>query len=143
MKNLTQKKWQVEISVVRLVKKNCNRQSQTWSFLVSTNNTDWTNTGETRMKIIWELIGRGVVILNTVSQSKMRSPASIMDWKTNQVNLRLVSNLFYTYVLKVFEICMFFITKKNRLQRLYPDSSPYGENCQAIYKCSMNGKMKK
>jgi hypothetical protein len=28
----------------------------------------------------------GVVILNTVSQSKMRSPASIMDWKTNQVN---------------------------------------------------------
>jgi hypothetical protein len=110
---------------------------------VSTNNTDWTNTGETRMKIIWELIGGGVVILNTVSQSKMRSPASIMDWKTNQVNLRLVSNLFYTYVLKVFEICMFFITKKNRLQRLYPDSSPYGENCHAIYKCPMNGKMKK
>ena len=83
------------------------------------------------------------MILNTVSQSKMRSPASIMDWKTNQVNLRLVSNLFYTYVLKVFGICMFFITKKNRLQRLYPDSSLYGENCHAIYKCPMNGKMKK
>jgi len=63
-------------------------------------------------------IDGGVMILNTVSQSKMRSPTSIMDLENQSANLKLASNLFYTYVLKVFGICMFFITKKNRLQLL-------------------------
>ena len=31
----------------------------------------------------------------------------------------------------------------DRIFWLYPDSSPYGENCHAIYKCPMNGKMRK